>query len=115
TTVADTPMAVTAFSQTALDQAHAGALPGLQSFVPNLTVEQHGDSGGVHVYLRGVGSANHTELGDPAVAFHVDEVYSPRPQGATVLMHDLEHVEVLRGPQGTLFGRNSTAGTVNLV
>ncbi len=115
TNLQDTPIAVTAFSQKALDETHATDLAGLQSFVPNLTVEQHGDSGGVHVYLRGVGSANHTELGDPAVAFHIDEVYSPRPQGATVLMHDLASVEVLRGPQGTLFGRNSTAGTVNLV
>lgn len=111
----DTAIAVTAFSQAALDRAHVADLAGLQTFVPNLTVEQHGDSGGVHVYLRGVGSANHTELGDPAVAFHVDEVYSARPQGATVLMYDLAQVEVLRGPQGTLFGRNSTAGTVNLV
>ncbi len=115
TNLQDTAVAVTAFSQAALDQAQVGDLAGLQAFVPNLTVEQHGDSGSVHVYLRGVGSANHTELGDPAVAFHVDEVYSPRPQGATVLLHDLEQVEVLRGPQGTLFGRNSTAGTVNLV
>ncbi len=115
TNLQDTPIAVTAFSQEALDKTHANDLAGLQSFVPNLTVEQHGDSGGVHVYLRGVGSANHTELGDPAVAFHIDEVYSPRPQGATLLMHDLSSVEVLRGPQGTLFGRNSTAGTVNLV
>jgi iron complex outermembrane receptor protein len=110
----DTPVAVTAFTQATLDQSQASDLAGLQAFVPNLTVEQHGDSGGVHVYLRGVGSANHTELGDPAVAFHIDEVYSPRPQGATVLLQDLEQVEVLRGPQGTLFGRNSTAGTVNL-
>jgi iron complex outermembrane receptor protein len=115
TNLQDTAVAVTALSQTALDQAQASDLAGLQALVPNLTVEQHGDSGGVHVYLRGVGSANHTELGDPAVAFHVDEVYSPRPQGATVLLHDLEQVEVLRGPQGTLFGRNSTAGTVNLI
>jgi len=115
TKLQDTPVAVSAFSQSALDQAQVSDLAGLQSFVPNLTVEQHGDSGGVHVYLRGVGSANHTELGDPAVAFHVDEVYSPRPQGATVMLHDLEQVEVLRGPQGTLFGRNSTAGTVNLI
>ena len=89
TNLQDTPIAVTAFTQAALDRAQATDLAGLQSFVPNLTVEQHGDSGGVHVYLRGIGSANHTELGDPAVAFHVDEVYSPRPQGATVLMHDL--------------------------
>jgi iron complex outermembrane receptor protein len=115
TNLQDTPIAVSAFSQAALDRAHVADLADLQTFVPNLTVEQHGDSGGVHVYLRGIGSANHTELGDPAVAFHVDEVYSPRPQGATVLMYDLAQVEVLRGPQGTLFGRNSTAGTVNLV
>lgn len=115
TNLQDTPIAISAFSQAALDRAHVADLAGLQSFVPNLTVEQHGDSGGVHVYLRGIGSANHTELGDPAVAFHIDEVYSPRPQGATVLMYDLAQVEVLRGPQGTLFGRNSTAGTVNLV
>jgi iron complex outermembrane receptor protein len=83
--------------------------------VPNLSVEQHGDSGGVHVFLRGVGSTNHTELGDPAVAFHIDGVYSPRPQGATALMFDLASVEVARGPQGTLFGRNATAGSINLV
>lgn len=113
--IQDTPIAVSAFSQRTIEEAHVNDLAGLQLLVPNLTVEQHGDSGGVHVYLRGVGSANHTELGDPAVSFHVDEVYSPRPQGATVLMYDLERVEVLRGPQGTLFGRNSTAGTVNVV
>ena len=65
--------------------------------------------------MRGVGAANHTELGHPAVAFYVDGVYSPRPQGATALMYDLSHVEVARGPQGTLNGRNSTAGAVNLV
>jgi len=114
-TLQDTPVAVTAFSQEGLDRAQVNDLASLQSLVPNLTVEQHGDSGGVHVYLRGIGSANHTELGDPAVAFHVDSVYSPRPQGATVLMYDVERVEVLRGPQGTLFGRNATAGVVNII
>jgi iron complex outermembrane receptor protein len=115
TTVQDTPLAVTAFSQRDLDKAQVKDLSTLQSMVPNLTVEQHGDSGGVHVFLRGIGSTNHTELGDPAVAFHVDGIYSPRPQGATVLMYDLASVEVARGPQGTLFGRNATAGSVNLV
>ena len=115
TLLQDTPIAVSAFSQESMDRAHVDDLASLQNLVPNLTVEQHGDSGGVHVYLRGVGSANHTELGDPAVSFHVDSVYSPRPQGATVLMYDVNHVEVLRGPQGTLFGRNSTAGSVNVV
>jgi len=115
TTVQDTPLAVTAFSQRDLDKAQVKDLSTLQALVPNLTVEQHGDSGGVHVFLRGIGSTNHTELGDPAVAFHVDGIYAPRPQGATALMFDLASVEVARGPQGTLFGRNATAGSVNLV
>ncbi len=115
TTVQDTALAVTAFGQADLDKAQVKDLSSLQTLVPNLTVEQHGDSGGVHVFLRGIGSTNHTELGDPAVAFHVDGIYAPRPQGATALMFDLASVEVARGPQGTLFGRNATAGSVNLV
>ena len=114
TLLQDTPLAVTAYNQATLDNAGVKDLVSLQAMIPNLTVEQHGDSGGVHVYMRGVGSSNHTELGDPAVAFHVDGVYSPRPQGATVLMYDLDHVEVARGPQGTLSGRNATAGSVNM-
>ncbi|MEG2964350.1 MAG: TonB-dependent receptor plug domain-containing protein, partial [Janthinobacterium sp.] len=115
TFVQETPLAVTAFNQDTLQNNQVKDLASLATMVPSLVVEQHGDSGGVHVYMRGVGSANHTELGDPAVAFYVDGVYSPRPQGATALMYDLSHVEVARGPQGTLNGRNSTAGAVNLV
>lgn len=115
TLLQDTPLAVTAITQKELDRAQVKDITTLQTLVPNLTIEQHGDSGGIHVFLRGIGSTNHTEIGDPAVAFHVDGVYSPRPQGATMLMYDLDHVEVLRGPQGTLFGRNATAGSVNLV
>ena len=115
TFVQETPLAVTAFNQDTLQNNQVKDLASLATMVPSLVVEQHGDSGGVHVYMRGVGSANHTELGDPAVAFYVDGVYSPRPQGATALMYDLSHVEVSRGPQGTLNGRNSTAGAVNLV
>ncbi|MES3020330.1 MAG: TonB-dependent receptor [Pseudomonadota bacterium] len=114
TLLQETPIAVTAYSQVTLDNAGVKDLTSLQVMVPNLVVEQHGDSGGVHVFMRGVGSTNHTEIGDPAVAFHVDGVYSPRPQGATVLMYDLDHVEVARGPQGTLSGRNATAGSINL-
>lgn len=115
TLLQDTPQAVSAFSQKDLEKANVQDLTSLQTMVPNLSVEQHGDSGGTHVFLRGVGSTNHTELGDPAVAFHIDGVYSPRPQGASALMYDLARVEVARGPQGTLFGRNATAGSVNLV
>jgi iron complex outermembrane receptor protein len=115
TYVQETPLAITAYSQDTLNNNQVKDLASLTSMVPSLLVEQHGDSGGVHVYMRGVGSANHTELGDPAVAFYIDGIYVPRPQGATALMYDLSHVEVARGPQGTLNGRNSTAGAVNLV
>src|SRR5687767_2534697 len=115
TALQDTPIAVTAITGRELENAQVKDITTLQALVPNLFVEQHGDSGGIHVFMRGIGSTNHTELGDPAVAFHIDGVYSPRPQGATVLMYDLDRVEVLRGPQGTLFGRNATAGTVNIV
>ncbi|MYM32407.1 TonB-dependent receptor [Duganella sp. CY15W] len=115
TLVQDTPLAITAYTQDTLANNQVKDLATMTAMVPSLVVEPHSDSGGVHVYMRGVGSANHTELGDPAVAFYVDGIYVPRPQGATALMYDLNHVEVARGPQGTLNGRNSTAGAVNLV
>jgi iron complex outermembrane recepter protein len=115
TLVQDTPLAITAYTQDTLANNQVKDLASMTAMVPSLVVEPHSDSGGVHVYMRGVGSANHTELGDPAVAFYVDGIYVARPQGATALMYDLSHVEVARGPQGTLNGRNSTAGAVNLV
>jgi iron complex outermembrane receptor protein len=67
------------------------------------------------IALRGVRSTNETELGDPSVGVHLDGVYSPRMQGILGLMFDNERVEVLRGPQGTLFGRNSTVGSINII
>ncbi len=87
---------------------------GLSGKVPNLQISQGADSG-VQINIRGVGSTNFTEVGDPAVGLHVGGLYSPRPQGALALMFDLEQVEVLRGPQGTLFGRNSTGGSINII
>jgi iron complex outermembrane receptor protein len=100
TLVQDTPLAITAYTQDTLANNQVKDLATMTAMVPSLVVEPHSDSGGVHVYMRGVGSANHTELGDPAVAFYVDGIYVARPQGATALMYDLNHVEVARGPQG---------------
>lgn len=109
-----TPVAVTAITQSDLDADHVKDLKDLQDLVPALNLTRHGDSNALFVYLRGVGSTNNTELGDPAVAFHVNDVYSPRPQGSAVLLYDVERIEVLRGPQGTLFGRNATVGSINI-
>ena len=75
-----------------------------------------GNSGGnVEVWIRGIGSSNNTELGDPAAATHLDGVYIPRPTGIGSAFFDIARVEVNMGPQGTLRGRNATAGSVNIV
>lgn len=115
TSLMDTPIAVTALDQDALVRSGIKDARDLSSVVPNLNLGVSNSDNAVEFNMRGVGSTNNTELGDPNVGFHVDGVYSPRPQGAMALMYDLERLEVLRGPQGTLFGRNSTVGSINLI
>lgn len=83
-----------------------GRVPGLQILPNNNNLE---------VYIRGVGSSNNTELGDPAAGTHYDGVYIPRPAGFGSIFFDIDRVEVNFGPQGTLRGRNATAGTVNII
>jgi len=114
TNLQNTPLAVSAFSQETLSENHVVNLNDLQGMVPSLHIAQNGTQNTPMVYMRGVGSSDQTESGDPAVAFHIDGIYSARSQGATALMYDLEASEILRGPQGTLFGRNSTGGVINL-
>ncbi|HEU4777256.1 MAG TPA: TonB-dependent receptor [Telluria sp.] len=114
TSLLKTPIAVTAFSQDNLARLGVTSAKDLANEIPNVNIQQTGDSA-VQITIRGITSSNTTEIGDPAVGFHVDGLYSPRPQGAQALMFDVEQVEVLRGPQGTLFGRNSTGGSVNVI
>jgi len=83
-----------------------GRIPGVQ-FANN--------QGNIEVYIRGVGSSNNTELGDPAAATHLNGVYVPRPSGIGAAFFDIQRVEVNIGPQGTLRGRNATAGSVNII
>jgi iron complex outermembrane receptor protein len=114
TSLLKTPLAVTAFNQESLARMGVTSAKDLANEIPNVTIVQSNDSA-IQVTIRGITSSNTTEIGDPAVGFHVDGLYSPRPQGAQALMFDVEQVEVLRGPQGTLFGRNSTGGTINVI
>jgi len=81
--------------------------------IPGLSIANN--VGNVEVYIRGVGSSNNTELGDPAAAFHFNDVYIPRPSGLGAAFFDIERVEVNIGPQGTLRGRNATAGSINAI
>ena len=85
----------------------------LNDVLPGLTVANNGINR--EVWIRGIGSSNNTELGDPAAATHWDGVYLPRPSGIGSAFFDIQRVEVNVGPQGTLRGRNATAGSVNVI
>ncbi|WP_404478298.1 TonB-dependent receptor [Novosphingobium sp. BL-52-GroH] len=116
TTLQSTPIAVSAFGQAQLDRQQVKDVTDLAKFVPSLQFNQQGDQSAVLLTLRGIGNDSaYTEVADPEVAIYVDGIYSPRSQGASVLMYDMERVEVLRGPQGTLFGRNATVGALSLI
>ncbi len=85
----------------------------LQVAIPGLSIANQ--EGNVEIFIRGVGSANNTELGDPGAAPHLNGTYIPRPRGLGLMFYDLERVEVNKGPQGTLYGRNALAGTLNII
>ncbi|RQO61146.1 TonB-dependent receptor [Paucibacter sp. KBW04] len=114
TSLMKTPIAVTAISADELLRDNVKEVRNLSGMVPNVQFGLSPADSGVVMSIRGVSSTNFTEIGDPAVGIHVDGIYSPRPQGALALMFDLDGIEVLRGAQGTLFGRNSTAGVINI-
>jgi len=108
-------LAVTALSSRVVERQQITDLKSVTTLIPNLQIGLSSTQAAVDLALRGIVSTNRTEIGDAAVAFHVDGFYSPRPQGATMLIYDLDRLEALRGPQGTLFGRNANAGVINVV
>jgi len=109
-----TPIAVSVFDQPGLDSSGVSNLEELAYMVPGLEMTSTASQAAMLVQLRGVGSTNITEIADGPVSIHVDGIYSPRSQAAAALLYDIDRVEVLRGPQGTLLGRNSTSGSVNI-
>lgn len=115
TSLQKTPVAVTALNAAALDDNHVQTIQDVVNLVPGFAATSQGDHGVITMTLRGIGNDSaKTEYADPEVASFVDGIYSPRPEGATALLFDLEAIEVLRGPQGTLWGRNSSVGAVNM-
>ncbi|NRB38860.1 MAG: TonB-dependent receptor [Pseudomonadales bacterium] len=108
-----TPMAITAFDQSQLSAANIDKIKDLSFFVPNLIISQNAAWG--QIFIRGVGTNNIFIGGDPSSTIHVDGVYIARPAMVFTDYLNLQQVEVLRGPQGTLYGRNATGGTINYI
>ena len=115
TTLQSTPLAVTPISAADIEKNHVQTIADVVHLVPSFQATTEGDHGVITMTLRGIGNDSaKTEYADPEVALFVDGIYAPRAEGAASLLFDMDSIEVLRGPQGTLWGRNSTVGAVNM-
>ncbi|HKY89687.1 MAG TPA: TonB-dependent receptor [Nevskiaceae bacterium] len=108
----DVPVSVQAFSEAALDARGVTDATRLAQVTPSLTLSD--GVGFAIIFLRGVGSDTFL-LGDPSVAYYADNVYMPFSQGLVQQFGSVERIEVLKGPQGTLFGRNAVGGAINVI
>ncbi|TXK65729.1 TonB-dependent receptor [Alkalisalibacterium limincola] len=115
-TLQDVPVAVTAFTPEVLDTFDINDMGDIGVHVPNLTVyAARGSSSTITAYIRGVGQADPLWGVDPGVGIYLDDVYIARPQGALLDVFDVAGVEVLRGPQGTLYGKNTIGGAIKYI
>lgn len=112
-----TPVAVTAFTAASLQKLGIDTVAALGNHVANLSVinGQGGGSTQTQISIRGVGQSDFILTTDQSVGVYIDGVYYPRSIGSALDLLDIQRIEVLRGPQGTLFGRNTTAGALQIV
>ena len=110
------PMSVLGLDKTEIAFARINNVDALQGRIPNLQILPHPNAAStLRVFMRGIGNNDEQVLQDPAVAIYLDGIYLPRNQGLSAELPTLERVEVLRGPQGTLYGRNASGGAINFV
>jgi iron complex outermembrane receptor protein len=110
------PIAVTAFSGEALERQGATDITDLNDTTPNVTLEySRGTNTTLTAFVRGVGQQDPVAGFEAGVGLYLDDVYLNRPQAAVLDIYDVERIEVLRGPQGTLYGRNTIGGAIKYV
>ncbi len=115
-TLQTTPIAITAFTAEALEQKQLTNVLEAASQIPGVMMTATtGATSGARIFMRGIGQENTAILFDPAVGVYVDNVYQPRINGQFFDFFDIERLEVLRGPQGTLYGRNSDGGAIKII
>ena len=115
-TLVSVPIAVSAFSGEALERGGAIDITDLANMTPNTTLEaSRGTNSTLTAFIRGVGQQDPVSGFEQGVGIYLDDVYLNRPQGAILDIYDVERIEVLRGPQGTLYGRNTIGGAVKYV
>jgi iron complex outermembrane recepter protein len=115
-TLQDVPVAVTAFTPETLDKLNVRDISDLGAQVPNLTIyAARGSNSTVTAYIRGIGQSDPLWGVDPGVGIYLDDVYIARPQGALLDVFDVSRIEVLRGPQGTLYGKNTIGGAIKYI
>jgi iron complex outermembrane receptor protein len=115
----DTPISITSFSGAALAQQHVDRLDGVAAATPNLIFDTgtsfSGAASAAAVYIRGIGQLDFTLNSEPGVGIYVDGVYVATSIGSVLDLIEIDRVEILRGPQGTLFGRNTIGGAINVI
>ncbi|MGV8959766.1 MAG: TonB-dependent receptor [Stenotrophomonas sp.] len=111
-----TPLSMSVISGVELDRMQVKRVDDVKFAAPNIVIEQNtGTSSGAKIFIRGIGTDDSMFTNDPGVALYIDDVYIPRQNGAMFDLYDVERIEVLRGPQGTLYGRNATGGAIRYI
>ncbi|MGZ5649943.1 MAG: TonB-dependent receptor [Usitatibacter sp.] len=114
--IQDVPGAVSSFSGAAIEKAGIPDLTGLADLIPNTTLKtSRATNSTLTAFIRGIGQQDPVAGYEQGVGVYLDDVYLARPQGALTDIYDLERIEVLRGPQGTLYGRNTIGGAIKYV
>ena len=113
----ESPTAITSIGANLIDKANMSNLEDIGKYVPNLNITRYGVGNSAHasVFIRGIGLQDHVITTDPGVGVYLDGVYLGRQMGSNLSLPNVERVEILRGPQGTLYGRNTLGGAVNVI